>query len=130
MWILGHAPPGVDHYSEELAYHAVYSDRYFALTGGIMQCFYCFGNLLLIQWCADYYRRGVIRASMFGHEHTIQERNATAADAVMFLQGSVSSDKVFFVLFFWCSFLGFTSKLYRETIPVYACTASRMQITL
>lgn len=74
VWLLGHAPPGVDHYSQHSTYHPQHAQKYFSLTG-------------------EFYVKKVIRASIFGHEHVIQERNASESNALLFLQGSVAPDK-------------------------------------
>lgn len=74
MWLLGHAPPGVDHWSQVSAYHAQYATRFAELT-------------------APYLERRIIRASFFGHEHVIQERAAGSSDHLVFMVGSVSPDK-------------------------------------
>ena len=75
VWLVGHASSGVDRYSGEGAYHALYQKAWENTAGPWLQ-------------------RGTVAASLFGHEHGILERRQTA-DVVRpaLLSGSLSPDK-------------------------------------
>jgi hypothetical protein len=82
VWLLGHISSGVDHYSGAETWHAHLSAAYYAIIGPRL---------------VD----GTIRASFFGHEHAILERQAVPAASGLeggavrpvWLSGSVSPDK-------------------------------------
>ncbi len=76
VWLVGHAAPGVDHYSKEESWHLPIASHFYATV-------------------APYWADGTIATSLFGHEHVLMERRATPDRSdVVLMSGSVSPDKV------------------------------------
>jgi hypothetical protein len=75
VWLLGHAPPGVDHYSKKDAWHAVIANNFYSVLSPFLS-------------------EGIVTQSFFGHEHFILERKIVPdRDDMSLLSGSVSPDK-------------------------------------